>query len=446
MLDSRGWLRSRASAGQDGAAPARALGVLRQFAEGVPAGVPAAQWFEPDISSALRSHGEPELADRLVNALVLGISVRSPSSPRGGPRLARAARGLQRAGLGNPGVPATLVSLCTALNRELAGVANRPLAADDLFVLCTFRTASVTAGLPVPPSAEARFLRFLAWATDAGPRALSHLSWRDIHVLFESGSVDVATHALTSRTDPTDPLSLADASLCHYLAGNWQHGDRLLQWFEQRTRRNRRHHTPELAAAYLAANQRRVAAFFERIGSELPGHVAADDGRAQILIDAVKSGDRVLEVGCGKGRFLDAIRRSREGVRCTGVDVSRSLVGAAPRGMQRVAGTLESIPCPDGHFDVVCSVEAIEHSANWPAAVRELIRVTRPGGTVIVIDKQWAAWGRLECPTWERWPQAEKFLALMRGGCEDVEVVPISYDGHPADGLLVAWRGTRVRR
>jgi ubiquinone/menaquinone biosynthesis C-methylase UbiE len=420
--------------------------VLRTFAEGVPSGVPAAQWFEPDISSALRSHGEPELADRLVDALVLGISVRAPSSPRGGPQLAAAARGLVRAGLGNPNVPGTLVSLCTALNRELAGAANRPLAADDLFVLCTFRTASKTAGLPVPPSAEARLLRFLAWATDAGPRGLSQLSWRDIHVLFESGAVDVATRALTRRTDPTDPLSLAHAALCHYLAGNWEHGDRLLQSFERYTRRTSRHLRPEVAAAYLEANQHRVAAFFDRIGSELPSRVAADDGRAHMLIDAVTSGGRVLEVGCGKGRFLDAILRSREGVHCTGVDFSRSLVSTAPRGIQRVVGTLESIPCRDGCFDVVCSVEAIEHSANWPAAVRELIRVTRLGGTVIVIDKQWAAWGRLECPSWERWPHTEEFLALMRRGCDHVEVVPLSYDGHPADGLLVAWRGTRVRR
>ena len=49
---------------------------------------------------------------------------------------------------------------------------------------------------------------------------------------------------------------------------------------------------------------------------------------------------------------------------------------------------MELMPYPAETFDLVFAVEAIEHSSNLPAAMREILRVTRPGGTVVVNDKQ----------------------------------------------------------
>jgi len=89
-------------------------------------------------------------------------------------------------------------------------------------------------------------------------------------------------------------------------------------------------------------------------------------------------------------------------------------------------------------------VEAIEHSANLEAAVSELIRITRRGGSIIIIDKHFAQWGRLECPPWERWPDKDWLRQLLQTGCDQVTAIPISYDSLPAsDGLMYCWHGRK---
>jgi ubiquinone/menaquinone biosynthesis C-methylase UbiE len=194
---------------------------------------------------------------------------------------------------------------------------------------------------------------------------------------------------------------------------------------------------------YLDAHRLRVLSFFERTVGDYPAEISPADGRAQAILEIVRPGDRVAEVGCGKGRFLRLINEQIPGVRSTGIDPSPAMLAAAPQGIERVLGSLESIPCPDASFDVVFSVEAIEHAANPEAAVEEMVRVVRPGGWVVVIDKQQSQWGRLACPPWERWPESDRLRRLMNKGCDQVDCVPVSYDGQPADGLLVAWRGRR---
>ena len=89
-------------------------------------------------------------------------------------------------------------------------------------------------------------------------------------------------------------------------------------------------------------------------------------------------------------------------------------------------------------------MEAIEHSANPEAAIGELIRIARPGGWVLVVDKQQAQWGRFQCPSWERWPEVMAMRESLARGCEAVESEAIAYEGRPAsDGLFVAWRGRK---
>jgi malonyl-CoA O-methyltransferase len=148
-------------------------------------------------------------------------------------------------------------------------------------------------------------------------------------------------------------------------------------------------------------------------------------------------------VGCGKARFLKAVQERRPDVTCTGVDLSPTLLASAPAAVHTAAGALESIPCRTNAFDTVFSVEAIEHSSNWRASVRELIRVTRPGGWLLIIDKPKSAWGKLPCPAWERWPSSGELAGLMQEGCDDVDAVNVPYDGRPADGLITAWRGRK---
>jgi len=251
---------------------------------------------------------------------------------------------------------------------------------------------------------------------------------------------------------------LAQLALCWYKLDQWEPADKALGWVEAHQRRSggfrgscgpRAAYKQKVEVSwapkfYLDAHLRRVSAFFDRQESLLPSEVSPRDGRAEVILSSIKSGDRVLEAGCGKGRFLKVVKAARPDVQCTGVDPASRLASHLPPDIPALQGTLESIPLPDDSFDVVFSVEALEHSPNPERAVEELIRVARPGGRVIIIDKQRSYWGRLECPPWEHWPDIDQLAALLKRGCEEVSAEPVAYDDRPAsDGLMIAWQGRK---
>jgi malonyl-CoA O-methyltransferase len=248
---------------------------------------------------------------------------------------------------------------------------------------------------------------------------------------------------------------LAQLALCWYELGHWEPADKALAWLERHQRQsggmlgsygwNASYFSGvELAWTmkwYLEAHRLSVCSFMERYG--LPSEIDLEDGRVQAVLRHIQPNDRVIEVGCGKGRFLKAICRSYPGVQCTGVDIVPALLSELPAEISALEGSLESVPCPDNSFDIAFSVEAIEHSANVEAAIRELSRITRPGGWVVIIDKQLSHWGQLECPSWERWPEAESLAKLLGRYCDHVRFEPVGIDGQPADGMMLVWCGQK---
>jgi malonyl-CoA O-methyltransferase len=138
---------------------------------------------------------------------------------------------------------------------------------------------------------------------------------------------------------------------------------------------------------------------------------------------------------------LKAVRETYPDVHCTGVDIAPALFAELPAEIQGIEGSLECVPCPDQSFDVAFSVEALEHSPNVEAAIRELIRITRPGGSIVIIDKQRSHWGHFETPSWEHWPDAKALAKLLRRYCDQVTFEPVGFEGYPADGLMVVWYG-----
>src|SRR5690242_13860289 len=93
-----------------------------------------------------------------------------------------------------------------------------------------------------------------------------------------------------------------------------------------------------------------------------------------------------LDAGCGDGRYLAALDAELP-ERIAGVDISERILETArariPRAELRQAN-LESLPFDDGAFDLVLSSQVIEHVLDAPAAMRELARVLRPGGTLVI--------------------------------------------------------------
>ena len=106
----------------------------------------------------------------------------------------------------------------------------------------------------------------------------------------------------------------------------------------------------------------------------------------------MRSGDRVLDIGCGAGRHsFEAYRRGASLV--VSVDISvdaleetrRILRGMRAEGegdgrFADVRGDANGLPLPDGSFDRVICAETLEHIPTDRAAIAELVRVLRPGG------------------------------------------------------------------
>jgi ubiquinone/menaquinone biosynthesis C-methylase UbiE len=96
---------------------------------------------------------------------------------------------------------------------------------------------------------------------------------------------------------------------------------------------------------------------------------------------------RVLDAGCGTGGFLAKLCGLRPDLSCYGVEWNQA---AADRARQKsgaaiVRGSVNALPYANDRFDAVVSADVLCHEAVDPdAALRELKRVLRPGGRLLV--------------------------------------------------------------
>lgn len=185
----------------------------------------------------------------------------------------------------------------------------------------------------------------------------------------------------------------------------------------------------------------------------LPAHVVEHylRKRTRFVVEHCPRGSG-LDVGCGTGVL--AGRLAAAGYAMTGVDPSAGMLDVLRRrtgDVEAVEASGTALPFADGRFDLVLTVATLHHIAD-PGDVRrtlgEMVRVTRPGGRILVWDHnpRNPYWGRLMArvpqDTGEERliPEDEVVDGLRRGGAELVRSVQLGMvpDFVPRSGLPVA--------
>jgi ubiquinone/menaquinone biosynthesis C-methylase UbiE len=113
------------------------------------------------------------------------------------------------------------------------------------------------------------------------------------------------------------------------------------------------------------------------------GYHALIDEIEVAAVSEFAAGKRVLEAGCGTGLVLERLGRVAQ--EAHGFDLSPGMVAKArARGLSVSLGSVTAIPFRSNSFDFVCSFKVLAHVPEIELALRELARVTRPGGTLVL--------------------------------------------------------------
>jgi SAM-dependent methyltransferase len=131
-----------------------------------------------------------------------------------------------------------------------------------------------------------------------------------------------------------------------------------------------------------------VRAYYEAFWEDQPGDPEpwAWEKRKALLLQEAKRGDRVLDLGCGAGRFVRAL--AEHGATPVGVEVAEAALqrarASAPGADLRLAEPDGALPLDDGEIDLVWCSEVLEHVADTAHTLSEIRRVLHTGGRLLL--------------------------------------------------------------
>ena len=114
--------------------------------------------------------------------------------------------------------------------------------------------------------------------------------------------------------------------------------------------------------------------------------------RRLVRLAAARPGLHALDLCCGTGDVAFALARAGAGV--TGLDFSEEMLAMAKQRkpsagtgqVEFLHGDALQTPFPDAHFDVVTISYGLRNLADFTGGLREMHRVTRPGGRLVILD------------------------------------------------------------
>jgi demethylmenaquinone methyltransferase / 2-methoxy-6-polyprenyl-1,4-benzoquinol methylase len=119
--------------------------------------------------------------------------------------------------------------------------------------------------------------------------------------------------------------------------------------------------------------------------------------RRLLALAGGQTGERALDLCCGTGDVAFAL--ARRGLDVVGLDFSEPMLAVAAQRLKAesvtsnisqslhfLRGDAQKIPFPDASFDIVTISYGLRNLADWELGLREMQRVTRPGGRLLVLD------------------------------------------------------------
>ena len=131
-----------------------------------------------------------------------------------------------------------------------------------------------------------------------------------------------------------------------------------------------------------------MKAFYEDVWAELPEDPKpwAWERRRALLLAEVEPGQRVLDLGCGAGRFIAALQDA--GADPVGVEIAEAALERARRNVPgaelHALAADGAIPLEDASVDLVWCSEVLEHVPDTAGLLSEARRVLRTGGRLLV--------------------------------------------------------------
>jgi len=126
----------------------------------------------------------------------------------------------------------------------------------------------------------------------------------------------------------------------------------------------------------------------ERRAAQQAARATALAGRLESLLP-LHGNERVLDVGCGAGALAFGVAPGAREV--VAIDSDAAMVeiarARAPSNVRVELGDGESLPFEDGEFDVAATLRTLHHTPHPGRLVTELVRVTKPGGMLLVVDQ-----------------------------------------------------------
>lgn len=136
---------------------------------------------------------------------------------------------------------------------------------------------------------------------------------------------------------------------------------------------------------------------------------------AAFLLPHLRSGMAALDVGCGPGSITRGLAQRLAPGAVVGLDPSTAALAEAQRdasargldNLRYVQGSVYELPFADASFDVVYAHQVLQHLREPAVALRQMLRVLRPGGIVAVRDVDWGT-----AAHWPAEPWIERFIEV----------------------------------